>query len=116
MIYIFESNLSDNKSVFFALKGIYGINKKTSFLICKKAGFAINLKVKNLSKNQVREICKIIEMLNILISQDLKKFKLLILKNLIAIQAYKGKRRNIGLPARGQRTHTNAKTARKKRL
>jgi len=116
MIYLFESNLPENQSIFFALSKIYGINKSTAFLICQKAGFAVNLKVKNLSKDQVTEILKIIELLDILVSQDLKKFKLLIFKNLVSIQTYKGRRRNSGLPVRGQRTHTNARTARKKLL
>jgi ribosomal protein S13 len=51
MIYLFESELPENMSVFFALKRIYGIGKTRSFLICKKLGFSINLKIKHLSKD-----------------------------------------------------------------
>jgi small subunit ribosomal protein S13 len=116
MIYLFEAKLSENQSVLFALKKIYGINKHIASLICKKIGFSINLKVKDLIKEQINEILQVIDLLNLLISQDLKKFKLLIVKNAITIQSYKGRRRNLGLPTRGQRTHTNAKTARKKYL
>jgi small subunit ribosomal protein S13 len=47
------------------------------------------------------------------IASDLKKSKLLNSKKLISIKSYKGLRRNQGLPVRGQRTHTNAKTAKK---
>lgn len=114
MVYLFESKLPDNQSIFFALTKVYGINKTCSFLICKKLGFSLNLKVKNLSKNQIIEILKTIEILNLVLSQDLKKFKLLSFKSLLFIQSYRGKRRQRGLPARGQRTHTNARTARKK--
>lgn len=114
MTYLFESKLPENMSIFFALKQIYGIGKNNSFLICKKLGFSINLKVKNLSKNQVTSILNLIDSLNLIIASDLKKFKNLITKNLVSIKSYKGLRKIQGLPVRGQRTHTNAKTARKK--
>lgn len=116
MTYLFEAKLSENQYILFALMKIYGINKYNASLICKKIGFSNNLKVKDLTKDQINEITKITNSLNLLISQDLKKFKLLIFKNAISIQSYKGRRRNLGLPIRGQRTHTNAKTARKKYL
>jgi small subunit ribosomal protein S13 len=116
MIYLFESELPDNMSVFFALQRVYGIGKKSSFLICKKLGFSINLKIKNLSKDQTTDIINIIESLNLVIASDLKKIKSLRIKNLIFIKSYRGLRRIQGLPVRGQRTHTNAKTARKKFL
>ncbi len=116
MIYLFEAKLLENQSIYFALIKIYGIGKSTSFLICKKLGFSLNLKVKFLSKDQIIEILKVIELLKLILSQDLKKFKLLILKTVISIQSYKGRRRSLGLPVRGQRTHTNAKTARQKIL
>lgn len=114
MIYLFESELPENMSVIFALKRIYGIGEKSSFLICKKLGFSINFKIKNLSKDQITDILNLIESLNLIIASDLKKFKSLIIKNLISIKSYRGLRRTQGLPVRGQRTHTNAKTARKK--
>lgn len=114
MIYLFESELPENMSVLFALNRIYGIGNKSSSLICKKLGFSINFKVKNLSKDQITDILNIIESLNLIIASDLKKFKMLITKNLISIKSYKGLRKTKGLPVRGQRTHTNAKTARKK--
>lgn len=116
MIYLFESNLPDNMSIFFALKRIYGIGKKSSYLICKKLGFSINFKVKNLSKDQITNILNLIESLNLVITSDLKKFKRLLINNLISIKSYRGLRLTQGLPVRGQRTHTNAKTARKKKF
>lgn len=114
MIYIFESKLSENKSVFLTLKYIYGINKTNSFLICKKLGFSKNLKIKNLSKEQLNYLIKVLENLEIKIGSDLKKLKILNIKTLISIKSYKGIRIIKGLPIRGQRTHTNAKTSRKK--
>jgi len=116
MIYIFDTELTENKLICNALKQIYGIGKKRSYFICKKLGFSNNLKVKNLSKDQVTELLKLIDSLNLILASDLKKLKFLSIKNFISIKSYKGFRRNQGLPLRGQRTHTNAKTARKKVL
>nr|QYJ09278.1 ribosomal protein S13 [Pleurosigma sp. mgcode 4] len=116
MIYIFDTELIENKLVCYALKQIYGIGEKRSNFICKKLGFSYNLKVKNLSKDQITELLKLIDGLNLILASDLKKLKFLSIKNLISIKSYRGFRRNQGLPLRGQRTHTNAKTARKKSL
>lgn len=115
MIYLFESELPENKSVYFALTHIYGIGKANSFLICRKLGFSANLKVKNLSKDQVIKLIKTIETLNIELASDLKKAESLITTTLVSIRSYRGLRKKQGLPVRGQRTHTNAKTARKRR-
>lgn len=114
MIYLFETKLPQTMSVSFALRRIYGINKTCSFLLCKKLGFTHNLKIKNLSKDQISDILKLVEILDLVIVSDLKKIKLLASKNLISIKSYRGFRKNQGLPVRGQRTHTNSKTSRKK--
>ena len=113
MIYLFESKLPEVKSVQFGLKYIYGINKNRAFLICKKLGFSSNLKVKNLSANQINQVVKLVESLNFVVANDLKRVNLLDKKRLVSIKSYRGLRRKRGLPVRGQRTHTNAKTSRK---
>ena len=113
MIYVFESEIPSNKSVFFSLIYIFGIGKFNSFLICKQLGFLKNFKIKNLSKEQINQMIKIIEYLNFELASDLKKKKILIAKKLILIKCYKGFRKIKGLPVRGQRTHTNSKTAKK---
>lgn len=116
MIYIFDTELLENKLIHYALQQIYGVNKKRSSFICKKLGFSTNLKVKDLSKDQITELLKLIDVLNLTLASDLKKLKFVSIKNLISIKSYRGFRRNQGLPLRGQRTHTNAKTSRKKSL
>ena len=116
MAYLFESKVPEEKSVLFALTYIYGINKSTSFLICKKLGFSKNFKISNLSNEQLDLIIKTAELLNLTLSNNLKKIKQLNQKKFISIKSYKGFRKNQGLPIRGQRTHTNAKTARKRLL
>lgn len=113
MLYLLETNLSEQKSVFFALTKIYGIGKNTSFFICKKLGFSINLKIKDLSQEQIIDMLQLIDSLNFLLNNELKKLKSLTLKNLITIKSYRGLRRVRGLPIRGQRTRTNAKSAKK---
>jgi small subunit ribosomal protein S13 len=113
MIYLLDTNLKENKSVFFALLQIYGIGKSLSFLICKKLGFSINLKIKDLTQEQIIEMLDLINSLNLVLNNDLKKIKFLCIKNLIEIKSYRGLRITKGLPVRGQRTHTNAKSARK---
>ena len=116
MLYKFETELLNNKFVFFALLSIYGIGKYHSFFVCKKVGFAGNLKIKNLTKKQITKLVKTIESLNILLASDLKKFKFLAIKKLIDINSYKGLRKKQKLPVRGQRTHTNARTVRKVKI
>lgn len=116
MVYLFESKIPEEKSVLFALTYIYGINKSTSYLICKKLGFSINLKINLLSNEQLNLLVKTTELLNLILGSNLKKLKQLHFKNLVSIKSYKGLRKKQGLPVRGQRTHTNAKTARKNNI
>ena len=113
MLYILETKLPENKSIFFALTYIYGIGEKTSILICKKLGFSVNLKVKDITQDQSIDILKVIDSSQLLLSNELKKLKILTLKKLVSIKSYRGLRRSKGFPVRGQRTHTNAKSARK---
>ena len=115
MVFLFESELPENKSVFFALTHIYGLGKYQSLIICKRLGFSKNFKIKNLSKEQFQKLSTIIESSNIRIVSELKKYQSLRKKTLLSIKSYKGLRLKQGLPVRGQRTHTNSRTARKKK-
>lgn len=114
MVYLFESKIPENKSVLYALTYIYGIGKTQASLICCKLGFSTNLKVKDLTKEQITKLIKVVLMVNIELASDLKKIKILTAKRLVSIKSYRGLRRAQGLPVRGQRTHTNARTARKR--
>ena len=114
MVYLFESELPKNKSIFVSLIKVYGLGNFKSSQICKKLGFSKFLKVKNLTKEQINKLAKIFELENIKTSSDLKKLKLLNNNKLIEIKSYRGLRKSRGLPVRGQRTHTNAKTAKKR--
>jgi small subunit ribosomal protein S13 len=111
MIYILETELLENKPIFFSLTRIFGIGHLQSFTICKKLGLSSNCKLSTLKPDQIVKLIKFIENSNLLINSSLKKSKIMLAKNLVQIKAYKGIRRLRGLPIRGQRTHTNAKTA-----
>lgn len=113
MLYLLETKLPENKSVYFALTNVYGIGQNTACIICKKLGFSINLKIKDLTQEQIVEILQLIDLSNLTLNNELKKLKSLTLKKLVSIKSYKGLRRVRGLPVRGQRTHTNAKSSRK---
>lgn len=113
MIYLLETNLPDTKSVFIALQKIYGINKYCSSYICKKLGVSFNFKLKNLTVNQKLNLIKMLETSNFFFTSKLKKFNNKNNQKLINIKSYRGLRKLNGYPARGQRTRSNAKTAKK---
>lgn len=113
MIYFLDTRLPDSKPILIALTNIYGINKKTSLKICQKLGFCNNLKVKELTQNQINDILNVMHSLNLILNNELKKIRSAKFKNLIEIKSYRGLRRLKGLPVRGQRTHTNAKSSKK---
>jgi small subunit ribosomal protein S13 len=113
MIYLLETDLLENKTVYISLTKVYGIGKSQALSIIKKLGFACNFKTSKLSSEQIVKLIKLVENLKLVINNNLKKSKIMITKKLIQIKAYKGIRKLKGLPVRGQRTHTNAKTASK---
>ena len=110
MIYIFETEISNLKPIQFSLKQIYGLGNHQTLIICKKLGFSKNLKPSNLTNDQILKLIKLIENSNLKITSELKKLQIFNLKELVNMKCYKGLRRIKGLPVRGQRTHTNAKT------
>ena len=111
MIYIFDTEIPSFKSVKISLKNVYGLNNHQSIVICKKLGFSDNLLVSDLTNEQIAKLVKVIENSNVIINNELKKLQIFNLKLLVDIKSYKGLRRIRGLPVRGQRTHTNSKTA-----
>ena len=115
MVYLFESKLPENKFVYFGLTSIYGIGKSRAFLICKKVGLSLNFKIRDLSTSQIHQITKVVESSGYILANDLKRSLLLAKQRLISIKSYRGLRRKKGFPIRGQRTHTNARTAKKNR-
>lgn len=113
MLYLLETTLLDQKSILFALTKVYGLGKNTTLFVCKKMGFSINFKVKNLGTEQIVDLLDVIDSLNLSLNNELKSLASIILRKFVAIKSYRGLRRIKGLPVRGQRTQTNAKSAKK---
>lgn len=102
-------NIPQNKPLFVALTYIYGIGTTTASAICKKAGISENLKVYQLSDEQSLAIKKIIEDDHD-VEGELRREVQMNIKRKMDLGSYQGLRHRKGLPVRGQRTHTNART------
>ncbi len=102
-------DLPKNKRIEIALTYIYGIGRALSNSILEKAGVAIDIKVKDLTDIQVNNIRQQIDS-EFKVEGDLKREVQMNIKRLIDIGSYRGLRHKKGLPARGQRTKTNART------
>lgn len=112
MVYIFETEILSKKSLIFSLVSIYGLGLAQSRLLCRKLGYSENLTASNLTECQINDLICLIQNSGLVLTNDLKKFEIFLLKQKISIKSYRGLRRIRGLPVRGQRTHTNAKTVR----
>lgn len=112
MLYIFDKAISNSNNILYALTVLYGINRFQSKRICNNIGINPQTTINNLKKNQLNRLINYINK-NIKIEQSLKKIKKDKLNDLLNIKTNRGIRLNYGLPVRGQRTHTNAKTCKK---
>ena len=102
-------DLPSPKRVEIGLTYIYGIGRTRSLSILHRAGVNPAQKVKDLTDDEVARIRRIIEEEGA-IEGDLRKEVATNIRQLIEIGSYRGFRHRRGLPARGQRTHTNART------
>ena len=102
-------NLPTNKRVLIALTYIHGIGKVTSKSICDAAGVNVSTRVNQLSEQEVASIRQHIDG-NVVIEGDLRRERTINIKRLMDLGCYRGLRHRRGLPERGQRTHTNART------
>jgi small subunit ribosomal protein S13 len=114
MLYIFDKAISNSNSILYSLTVLYGINQYQSKKICKNIGINPQTTINQLKKNQLNRLINYINK-NIKIEQLLKKERKDIKNHLLMIKTNRGIRSNLGLPVRGQRTHTNAKTSKKLR-
>ncbi len=103
-------DLPREKRVEIGLTYIYGIGLTTSQKLLKEAGVNPDTRVKDLSEDQVQAIRKAIEANHLLLEGDLRREVALNIKRLTEIGCYRGLRHRRGLPVRGQRTKTNART------
>jgi len=102
-------DLPQNKQVWIGLTYIYGIGRTRARSILAQAGVEETVKVKDLTEDEARKIRQIIQDEG-RVEGDLRKEIGQNIRRLIEIGSYRGVRHRRGLPARGQRTHTNART------
>ena len=107
-------NIPDDKRIDIALSYIYGIGRSNTKPILEKAGVNPATRTKELTEEEIKALTQILDKHKI--EGDLKADIAATLRRLKEIGAYRGKRHAAGLPSRGQRTRSNARTKRGKRL
>lgn len=104
-------DLPRNKRVEIGLTYIYGIGPTRSKVILSEAGIGVDVRVKELTEEEVSRISKVIDAVGG-VEGDLRQEISMNIKRLMDIGSYRGFRHRRSLPVRGQRTHTNARTRR----
>jgi small subunit ribosomal protein S13 len=102
-------NIPTNKRVEVALTYIYGIGPTTARQICDQVGVPAERRVNELTDAEVAHIRESIDR-NLTVEGDLRREVAMNIKRLMDLGCYRGLRHRRGLPVRGQRTHTNART------
>ncbi len=103
-------DLPKEKRVEIGLTYVYGIGRKTANDILAEAGVNPDTRVKDLTDDEETKIREAIEKLGVVLEGDLRRKVALDIKRLVEINCYRGTRHRKGLPVRGQRTKTNART------
>ena len=101
-------NIPPHKHTEIGLTSIYGIGRSTAQKICDNTGIAYSKKVKDLNDTELEKIRD--EIAKITIEGDLRREMSINIKRLMDLGCYRGMRHRRGLPVRGQRTRTNART------
>ncbi len=101
-------NIPDNKHAVISLTYIYGIGKTTAQAICASVGIDPAVKIKDLNEEKLDEIRN--EIAKYPTEGDLRREVSMSIKRLMDLGCYRGLRHRRGLPVRGQRTKTNART------
>ena len=101
-------NIPVNKHIDIALTYIFGVGRPTAKYICEQAKINQQTKTKDLTEDQVERIRKLVA--DYKVEGDLRREKALAIKRLVDLGCYRGLRHRRGLPVRGQRTRTNART------
>lgn len=114
MVRISGVDIPNDKHICIALTYIFGIGRSAAEAMLNKLNIDNSIKTKDLSEDELVKIREYIEN-NYTIEGDLRREVSQNVKRLIEINSYKGIRHKRGLPVRGQRTHTNARTRKGKR-
>jgi small subunit ribosomal protein S13 len=101
-------NIPNQQHAEIALQSIYGVGRSRAQAICEAAGINRSAKVKDLSETEMERLR--VEVSRFTIEGDLRREVSMNIKRLMDLGCYRGTRHRKGLPARGQRTRTNART------
>jgi small subunit ribosomal protein S13 len=101
-------NLPAQKHVWVGLQSIYGIGRTRSKQVCESAGVTLSTKIRDLSEPEVEALRA--EIGKFVVEGDLRREVGMAIKRLMDLGSYRGLRHRRGLPLRGQRTRTNART------
>ncbi len=108
-------NIPDNLRVVIGLTSIYGIGRRRAAEITANLGIEASSRMRDLSDEDLASIRTSIDRAGIAIEGDLRRENQMNVRRLVDIQSYRGQRHRRGLPVRGQRTKTNARTKRGRR-
>ena len=103
-------DLPREKRIEIGLTYVYGIGRSTSNKILKEAGVNPDTRVRDVTDEEVKKISEALEKMNVMVEGDLRREVALNIKRLQEIGCYRGIRHRKGLPVRGQKTKTNART------
>ncbi len=103
-------DLPRNKRMEIALTYLYGVGKHKAREILTAANVSLDKRSDELDDNEARRIREVMEQLQIKVEGDLRREVAMNIKRLMDLGCYRGLRHRRGLPVRGQRTHTNART------
>jgi len=101
-------NVPDKKHTVIALQSIYGIGATRSKKICEAAGISPSVQIRTLTEGEVDKLRA--EIAKYVVEGDLRREVSMSIKRLVDMGTYRGQRHRRGLPIRGQRTRTNART------
>lgn len=107
-------DIPDNKRLEISLTYLYGIGPTLSNQIIEKLGLNKNMRARELNEDQIAQLNAILTT-EYVVEGDLRRQIQNNIKRLIGIHCYRGMRHRLGLPVRGQRTRTNARTRKGKR-
>lgn len=107
-------DIPDNKRLEISLMYIYGIGRYLSNEIIKKLGLDPNMRANKLSQDDIAKLNGLLQA-DYIVEGDLRRQVQNNIKRLVSIHSYRGLRHRVGLPVRGQRTRTNARTRKGKR-
>jgi len=102
-------NIPTNKRVQIALTYVFGIGRTKAREICEKAGLPAGRRVNDLTEGEIGRVRELIDS-EYRVEGDLRRATAMDIKRLMDLGCYRGIRHRRGLPVRGQRTHTNART------